>query len=85
MINTLRKIFEADPGKSTIKLKEKCSDCGCEVIIEITSTSGGFGLNGGVLLKGDAESTFVKCPDCNKLNPRIDDAKLKAEPSTVGG
>jgi hypothetical protein len=79
MINSFRKIFEANPGKSTIELKEKCSDCGCEIIIEITSTSGGFGLNGGVLLKGDAESTFVKCPDCNKSKPRKDDGRWMRE------
>ena len=68
MISRLKKIFEINPGKSTIEMKEKCSDCGREVIIKITPTSGGFGINGGVLSKGEAESTFMKCPDCNKLN-----------------
>jgi hypothetical protein len=28
----------------------KCSDCGRETIIEITPTSGGFGLKGGALI-----------------------------------
>ena len=49
MIKILRKIFEANPGKSTIVLKDKCSDCGCETIIEITPTSAGYGLQGGAL------------------------------------
>ena len=47
----LRKIFEANSAKSTIVLKGKCSDCGCETIVNITSTSGGFGLQGGALFK----------------------------------
>jgi len=69
MISTLKKIFETNPGKPTIEMKEKCSDCGRELIISITRTSGGFGLKGGLLFKNNAVSYFVKCPDCNKLNP----------------
>ncbi len=75
MIEILRKMFEANHGKSTVKLKEKCSDCGSEVIVKITSTAGGFGLQGGVLFKGEAESTFVKCPECYKNNPKIEDGR----------
>ena len=47
MIEILRKMFEANSGKSTIQIKGKCSDCGREIIISITSTAGGFGLQGG--------------------------------------
>jgi len=36
MIEILRKLFESNPEKSTIALKGKCSDCGYDVIIEIT-------------------------------------------------
>ena len=64
MIEILRKIFEANPEKSTIKLKDKCSDCGCETILEITQTSGGFGLQGGVLFKSSTDKYIVKCPAC---------------------
>jgi len=69
MVNTLRKIFEKNPGKSVVELKDSCSDCGREVIISITRTSGGFGVLGGALFKSEAESIFVKCPDCCKLKP----------------
>ncbi len=75
MINILRKIFEGKTEKSTIEVKDKCSDCGCEIIVKITSTAGGFGLQGGVLFKGEAESTFVKCPECYKNNPKIEDGR----------
>lgn len=44
-------MFEANPEKSTIVLKDKCSDCGRETTTEITPTSVGFGMQGGVGLK----------------------------------
>ena len=65
-IEILRKTFEANPGKSTIRVKGECSDCGAEIILSITRTSGGFGLNGGSLLKDENESCLAKCPDCHK-------------------
>jgi len=64
MIEILRKMFEANPGKSTIVLNDKCSDCGCEIIIEITTTSGGFGMLGGVLFKSSTDKCNAKCPSC---------------------
>jgi hypothetical protein len=73
MIEILRKIFEANHEKSAIALKCKCSDCGCETIIEITPTSGGFGLQGGFLFKSSPNDYFAKCPDCYKVNPKVDD------------
>ena len=73
MIEILRKMFEANPEKSTIVLKDKCSDCGCETIIEITPTSGGFGLQGGVLFKCSPDKYLAKCPACNEASPKIND------------
>jgi len=66
MIEILKKIFEANREKSTVVLNDKCSGCGCEVIIEITSISGGFGLRGGSLFKCSPDEYFAKCPDCYK-------------------
>ena len=73
MIEILRKIFEANPEKSTIVLKDRCSDCRCEVIIYVTSTSGGFGLQGGALFECALGGYFAKCPDCYKVNPNLVD------------
>jgi hypothetical protein len=70
MIEILRKMFEANPEKSTIVLKDKCSDCGCEIIIEITPTSGGFGLQGGTLYKCSSDGYLAKCHDCYQVNPK---------------
>ena len=66
MIQMLRKIFEDSPEKSTNVLSGKCSDCGCKTIIEITPTSGGFGLQGGALFKCSPDDYFAKCPECFK-------------------
>ena len=43
MIEILRKMFEANPGKSIIGLLDKCSVCGRKINVEITPTSEGFG------------------------------------------
>ena len=74
MIEILRKLFDANPEKSTIVLNGKCSDCGCETIIEITPTSGGFGLKGGALIKCSPEDYLVKCHDCYQANSIIPDS-----------
>jgi two-component system, chemotaxis family, chemotaxis protein CheY len=73
MIEILRKMFEANPEKSTNVLNCTCSDCGCKAIIEITKTSGGFGLQGGVLFKSSHDGYLAKCSVCNQANPKIDD------------
>ena len=65
--------MKTNPEKSTIVLKEKCSDCGCEAIIEITPTSVGFGLQGGVLFKSSTDKYIAKCPACYEENPKKDD------------
>ena len=59
-------MFETNPEKSKIVLKEKCSECGSYTIIEITPTSGGFGLQGGVLFKCSPDKYIAKCPACYK-------------------
>ena len=64
MIAVLKKMFEANPGKSTITLKGECINCGCKVIIGITITSGGFGLMGGALFKCAPDKYIRKCHDC---------------------
>jgi len=71
MIEILRKMFKANPEKSKIVLKEKCSDCGRETIIEITATSGGFGMMGGALFKISPDKYIAKCPACYKAHSKM--------------
>ena len=65
-LEILQKMFNANPGRSTIKMTDRCSQCGRKVVLSITRTSGGFGLKGGVLLKHNSVSYFLKCSDCLK-------------------
>jgi hypothetical protein len=67
MVEILKKIFESNPENSTIVLNDTCSDCRRKVVIEITPTSGGFGLNGGTLFKNGHGSYSAKCKDCYKM------------------
>ena len=73
MIEILKKIFEDNPSESTITLSCKCSDCGNDIFIDITCTSGGFGLLGGSLFKCSPDEYFAKCSHCYKINPKITD------------
>jgi len=72
MKEILGKIFESKPETSIILLREKCSDCGRDVTIKITPTSGGFGLQDGVLLKYLADGYLAKCLDCYQTAPKFD-------------
>lgn len=71
MIEILKKMFEANPGESTVVLKDKCSCCGRETIIEITPTSVGFGLQGGILRECSIDEYFVVCNTCYRVVPNI--------------
>ena len=72
MIKILGKMFESNPEKSIIPLKDKCSECGREITVNITPTSGGFGLQGGALFKYLSDGYFMKCPDCYQTTSKID-------------
>ena len=52
-METLRKIFADNGPKSPVIIQRTCSECGCDVKIELHKTSGGFGLQGGILLERD--------------------------------
>lgn len=71
MIEILKTMFEANPKKSTIVLNGKCSDCGCETIIEITATPEGFRLLGGALIKCSHYGFITKCSACYRANHKI--------------
>jgi two-component system, chemotaxis family, chemotaxis protein CheY len=73
MIEILKKMFEDNPEKSTLVLKEKCSDCGIDTSIEITPTSSGFGLQGGVLFKSSNDKYTANCPSCYEKHFKMDD------------
>jgi hypothetical protein len=69
----LKKLFKDNPEKSTIVLKEKCSDCGGLTIIEITDTSKGYGLQGGALFTSSNDEFIARCLNCYEKHFKIDD------------
>lgn len=69
LLNRLREIFKANPKKKTITVEGQCSECGYKVMIKITATSEGFGLEGGSLLECSPDGYLVKCLDCYKSYP----------------
>jgi len=69
-IEALKKLFEERPANSTITFVSKCSGCGNDVLIGITHTSGGFGLNGGFLLEYAPDKYLIKCCDCYNFNQK---------------
>jgi hypothetical protein len=64
LIEILRKIFEADPGKPTIDLKD---------------TAGIWIQHGDDLFRCLPDPNFVKYPDCFTVNAKMDHASLKKE------
>jgi ribosomal protein S27E len=81
MIEIVRKMFRDNPKKSTIELKEKCSDCGRETIIEITSASEGFGLQGGALFKFSPNGYSAKCSYCFQTYSKKDGGQYRGSES----
>jgi hypothetical protein len=76
MLEILKKMFEATPERSTIVLKEKCSACGCEVQIDITPSSGGYGLQGGALFESSTDEYSAICAACYKADPKNNVKKI---------
>jgi hypothetical protein len=71
MKEVLKKIFKSHPGESTITIRGKCSSCNRHVVVVVETTSGGFGLLGGILDKSSSEDYSITCIDCHKLNLNI--------------
>ena len=68
MVEILKELFNGKPEKSKVVLNHRCLDCKSEVIIQITLTEGGFGLQGGALFKSPSGGYYAKCPDCYNLS-----------------
>ena len=62
-LESLKKIFADNIPERPVLIQRTCRDCGCDVTIELHKTSGGFGLQGGVLLEGD-QQIVADCLGC---------------------
>ena len=64
-VNTLEEMFAENPPGTPVIIDKTCIECGCDVAIEIHRTSGGFGLQGGILLRANNQ-TVARCLACHE-------------------
>ena len=63
-IETLNRIAEANHKATHFSYGCKCHNCGYDFDIEITKTSGGYGLLGGVLYEPNPQNLVALCLAC---------------------
>lgn len=65
---SLHKIFEHHSNAGEIRYEGNCYKCGCQTKVEITKTSGGYGLQGGGLFEQPSQNILILCSECIKKN-----------------
>ena len=63
-LENLKELFEEHPGQSTLNIKGQCIACSRDLTVEISATTDGFGINGGMLVDRDRQDYVVRCVDC---------------------
>ena len=63
-IEALNKIFDQHTDMEQHIHQGNCDDCGCAIKIEISKTSGGYGMLGGVLCEPSPQNIVARCTDC---------------------
>ena len=69
-VDSLKALFHEHPGKTTLNIEGKCIACRRDLTVEINTTAGGFGINGGMLLDMDRQNYVVSCVDCIHSAPK---------------
>ena len=70
-LESLDRIFEQNKNPATFTHRGRCGICGCSVKIEITKTSGGYGLLGGMLYEPDTENYISLCVGCYEESGKL--------------
>ena len=70
-LESINKIFEQNKNPATFTLQGRCDVCGCSLKIEITKTSGGYGLLGGMLCEPDTENYIALCVGCYEKSGKL--------------
>ena len=68
---SLNRFFEQNKNPATCTYRDRCNICGCLVKIEITKTSGGYGLLGGMLYEPDTENYISLCVGCYEKSGKL--------------
>jgi hypothetical protein len=63
-IESIIGMFENNNDPNQCVYRGQCRDCGGEVEITITKTSGGYGLDGGILYEQNPKGVWALCDDC---------------------
>ena len=69
--DTLSRMFEKSPHKSSLLFNSCCMSCGCQVAIEIHKLPSGFGMTGGVLFEANSDQLLAKCDACHKKKLKL--------------
>ena len=71
-VETLNRIFEVNNNAGYLCIEGKCNHCQCDTKVEISRTTGGYGLQGGVLYQSNARKSTILCSKCfNKTVSKI--------------
>ena len=63
-VESLEKLFEQNSNPEQYNFHCNCHHCGCSVEVEITKTSVGYGMSGGVLYETNPQNFLGLCVDC---------------------
>ena len=72
---SLNRIFKRHNNAAAdfIRYDGKCRQCGRDTRVEIIKTSGGYGLQGGVLYESNNHNFLILCSGCFKKSNRKHD------------
>jgi len=71
-VETLNRIFERKNNAGDFSIEGKCNHCECDTKVEITRTTCGYGLQGGVLYESNTRNWPILCSGCfNKTATKI--------------
>lgn len=65
-VDSINEIFERHNDAYHYHYNGMCHNCRCSVDIKINKTSGGYGLNGGILYESNPDKFLVQCLDCHE-------------------
>lgn len=68
-VESLKELFEAHPGETTLNIQGKCIACERNLTVEICPTTDGFGFKGGMLLDKDQQDYVISCVNCIHTAP----------------
>ena len=67
-VESLNRIFERNYNPNSYWYEGKCHHCECDTKVEITKTTGGYGLQGGVLHESNTLNLPIICSECFNKN-----------------